>query len=169
VTEHHALPPTHREAIREIFLRRLSGYTTEQAAQLLQLTLGDFLALVERGVLDVQIRRKRRQPGEWRQATVSWNELASAAMLRWTVMQIHDALGKDADRALPRLLHPVELKSVRLPRYQLELIERLARNAGVSVEEYVYTALLGIEAAQSHAEMEQILPGFREAIEFPDA
>jgi len=162
------LPPTHREAIRTIFLRRRPEYTTREAAQLLRLTVGDFLALIERGVLDVQVRRKRKQLGGRRQALVSWNELASAAMLRWTVMQIHDALGKDADRALPRLLHPVELKSVRLPRYQVELIERLARNAGVSVEEYVYTALLGIEAAQSHAEIERVLPGFTEAVEFPN-
>ena len=161
------LPPTHREAIREIFLRRSSEYTTQQAAQLLRLTPGDFLALIERGVLDVQIRRGRR-PGGRRDAMMAWSELASAAMLRWTVMQIHDALGEDADRALPRLLHPVELKSVRLPRYQIELIERLARNAGVSVEEFVYTALLGVEAAHSHAEIERVLPGFTEAVQFPN-
>lgn len=163
------LPPTHREAIRAIFLKRRSEYTTREAAQLLRMTLGDFLAMIANGTLDVEKRRKKRQLGGPRHSMVSWKELASAAMLRWTVMQIHDALGKDADRALPRLLHPVELKSVRLPRYQVELIERLARNGGVSVEEVVYTALLGVEATESHAEIERVLPGFTEAIEFPDA
>lgn len=162
------LPPTHREAIRAIFLRRRSEYTTREAAQLLRMTLGDFLALIKNGTLDVQMRRKRRQLGGPRHAMVTWKELASAAMLRWTVMEIHDALGKDADRALPRLLHPVELKSVRLPRYQVELIERLARNEGVSVEEFIYTALLGVESKESHAEIERVLPGFTEAVQFPN-
>jgi hypothetical protein len=162
------LPPTHREAIRAIFLKRRSEYTTRDAAQLLRMTLGDFLAMIENRVLDVEIRRKKRQLGGPRHVMVSWKELASAAMLRWTVMEIHDALGKDADRALPRLLHPVELKAVRLPRYQVELIERLARHRGVSVEEYVYTALLGVEAAESHHDIERILPGFTEAVQFPN-
>lgn len=162
------LPPTHREAIREIFLRRRSEYTTQQAAQLLRMTLGDFLAMISEGILDVQVRRKRRQLGGPRHALVSWNELASAAMLRWTVMQIHDALGKEANRTLPSLLRPVELKAVRLPAYQVRLLETLAQNAGVSVEQYVYTSLLGLEVAASPETLEQMLPGFTAAIQFPN-
>jgi hypothetical protein len=163
------LPPTHREAIRAIFLRRRAEYTTQEAAQLLRMTLGDFLALISKGILDVEVRRKKRQLGGPRHTLIPWKELAAAAMLRWTVMQIHDALGKDATDVLPRLLQPVELKSVRLPRYQVELIERLAKDAGISVEEYVYTALLGVETAQSHAAIERVLPGFTDAIQFPNA
>ncbi|HEV7240463.1 MAG TPA: hypothetical protein VGQ36_14585 [Thermoanaerobaculia bacterium] len=162
------LPPTHREAIRAIFLKRRPEYTTRDAAQLLRMTLGEFLAWIETGVLDIEVRRKRRQLGGPRHALIPWKEVASAAMLRWTVVQIHDALGKDADGALPRLLWPVELKAVRLPAYQVRLLETLAQNSGVTVEEYVYTALLGVEAAASHAEIESMLPGFTEAVQFPN-
>lgn len=161
------LPPIHREAIREIFLRRRSEYTTQEAAQLLRMTVGDFLAAIERGVLDVQRRRKRKQLGGPRHAMVRWSELASAAMLRWTVMEIHDSLGKDAHGALPRLLRPVELNT-RVPEYQMRLLETLAQNAGVSVETFIYTSLLGLETAASPETLESMLPGFTEAIHFPN-
>lgn len=162
------LPPTHREAIRSIFLRRRPEYTAHEAAQLLRLNLGEFLASRENGILAVEVRRKRKQLGGPRHAMVSWNELASAAMLRWTVMQIHDALGRDAHGAIPRLLHPVELKGVRLPEYLIRLLETLAQNAGVTVEAYVYTALLSLETTTSTAEAERLVPGFTEAIRFPN-
>lgn len=158
----------HHEAIREIFLRRRSEYTTPEAAQLLRTTRENFLAWIAAGVLDVQARGRRRQLGGERHAVVRWNELASAAMLRWTVMEIHDALGEDAARVLPRLLRPVELQSVRLPEYQMQLLEVLARKERITVEGYLYTALLGLETAASHAEIERTLPGFTEAIQFPN-
>lgn len=161
------LPPIHREAIREIFLRRRSEYTTPEAARLLRMTVGEFLAASESGVLDVERRRKRRQLGGTRFAMVRWNELASVAMLRWTVMEIHDALGKDAHGALPRLLRPVELNT-RVPEYQMRLLETLAQNAGVSVETFIYTSLLGLETAASPDTLESMLPGFIEAIQFPN-
>lgn len=162
------LPSTHRSAIREIFLRRRSEYTTPEAAQLLRMTHDDFLAWRTAGVLDVEARGRRRQLGDERRAVMRWNELASAAMLRWTVMEIHDALGDDAARVLPRLLRPVELQSVRLPEYQRRLLDVLARKERITVEGYLYTALLGLETAASPAEIERMLPGFTEAIQFPN-
>lgn len=154
------LPPTDREAIREIFLRRRSEYTPQQAASLLRLNLTEGLALIDQRPA---MKRKRRH-----RTLVTWNELASAAMLRWNVMQIHDALGDDADRVMPRLLRPVEVKSLRLPEYQVRLLETLAQNDGVSVEEYLYTALLDLEVASDPEEVERLVPGFREAMRFPD-
>lgn len=162
------LGPAHREAIREIFLRRRFEYSAREAARLLRLTLGEFLAWQEVGQLNVVRRRKRKQLGGPRHPMVSWQELASAAMLRWTVMEIHDALGKDADRVMPRLLRPSELKAVRLPEYQLRLLEELARRAGVTVEEYLYEALLDLETSHPAEEIEKLLPGFTDAMKFPD-
>ena len=88
-------------------------------------------------------------------------------MLRWTPMDIYDALGKEAATTLPRLLRPVELKGVRVPEYLVRLIEYLAQRERVTVEEYVYTKLLALEADVSPDEIEQ-LPGVREAISYPD-
>ena len=162
------LPPTHRAAIRQIFLQRRREYTTQEAANLLRLKLGEFLAWIEDGLLDIEVRRKRRQLGGPRHVLIPWKELASAALLRWTVMQVHDALGKEARWVLPRLLRPVELKDVRLPEYQVRLLETLATDAGVTVEEYVYTALLDLEVAGDRKTIERLLPGFTAAMQFPE-
>lgn len=139
----------------------------KEAASLLRLNLGEALAWVESGQLHVEVRRKRKQLGGARHSLVKWNELASAAMVRWNIMQIHEALGEDANRVLPRLLRPVTLKSLRLPEYQVRLLETLAQDSGVSVDEYVFTALLNLETAGDPDEIEKLLPGFKDAIEFP--
>jgi hypothetical protein len=162
------LPPTHREAIREIFLKRRSEYTTREAASLLRLGLGELIAWIENGTLHVESKRKRKQLGGPRHSLVPWKELASAAMLRWTVLQIHDALGSEANGVLPRLFRPAELKAVRLPEYQIRLLETLAQNKGVSLEQYICDALQAIEVAADPDTMEKLLPGFKEAVMFPD-
>jgi hypothetical protein len=164
----HRLAPTHREAIREIFLRRRFEYTTHEVARLLRLNVGEVLALINAGTLAAEERRKRKQLGGPRHALIEWKELASAAMLRWTVVEIHDALGSEANRVLPRLLRPVTLKSLRLPEYQVRLIETLAQDAGVTLEEFVYGALLNLEVAGNPEDIEKLLPGFKEAMQFPD-
>lgn len=163
------LGPAHRAAIREIFLRRRTEYTAQDAARLLRLTLGELYSCMESGRLDVQRRRKRKQLGGPRRALVTWQELASAATVRWTVVQIHDALGDEANRVLPRLLRPVELKSLRLPEYQVRLLEELARNQGVTVEEYLYDAMLDLEVAGDPDTIESLVPGFAAAMRFPEA
>ncbi|HYK04024.1 MAG TPA: hypothetical protein VE974_19880 [Thermoanaerobaculia bacterium] len=168
MTNSRPLPPTHRDAIREIFLRRRIEYSTKDVARLLRLNLGEVLAMIESGELHADVRRKRKQLGGPRLAWITWNELASTALLRWTVVQVHDALGKQANRVLPRLLRPVALKSLRLPEYQVRLLETLAREAGVSLEEFVFTSLVNLETFGTPEEIERLLPGYIEAIRFPD-
>jgi hypothetical protein len=162
------LPDTHRAAIQEIFLRPRIEYTAFEAARLLQISVADMLALINEGTVHAERRRKRKQLGGPRETFMVWNELASVAMLRWTVLQIHDALGSKANTVLPTLYRPVELKKVRLPEYQIRLLETLAQNDGVSLEEYIYGVLHGLEVAADPDTMEKLLPGFKEAIRFPD-
>lgn len=147
----------HRAAIREIFLRPRNQYAAHDAARLLHLTVTELFSWTDSGCLAVRGRR----------SLVSWQELASAATLRWTVMQIHDALGDDADRILPRLLRPIELKFLRLPEYLVRLLERLAANEGVTAEEYLYATMLELEVARDPGVLESLLPGFIEATRFP--
>lgn len=161
------LPDSHRKAIREIFLRRRIEYTPEQAASLLRMNLGEVLSLIRRGVLHADVKRKRRQLGGPRRALIQWSELASYSLVRWNVLQIHDALGENANSVLPRLLRPVELKSLRLPEYQVRLIEALATRDGVSIEEFVSGALLHLEIANDPNELEKLVPGLKEAMRFP--
>ncbi len=167
VSTRRPLHPTHRAAIREIFLRRRIEYTTQEAASLLRLSILTLADAIHGGALHVENRRKRKRLGGRRYPLMTWQELASAAMLRWTPMQIHDALREHANSILPSLFRPVELKGVRLPAYQLRLLEVLAQRENVSVEEYLYTALLGLETAISSEESEQLIPGLHDALTFP--
>jgi hypothetical protein len=164
-----SLPPTHRIAIRKIFLQRRIEYPLHEAASLLRLNMGEVLAWVDSGQLHVERRPKRKQLGNRRHALVKWCDLASAALLRWNVMQIHDALGAEANSVLPRLLRPVELKSLRLPEYQVRLLQTLAQDAGVTVDEFLFNALLSLEGVGTPDEIEVLLPGYKEALEFPGA
>ena len=161
------LPDSHRKAIRVIFLRRRIEYTPEQAANLLRMNLGEVLSLIKRGVLHADVKRKRRQLGGPRRALIPWGEIASYSLVRWNMMQIHDALGEEANSVLPRLLRPVEVKSLRLPEYQVRLIETLAKRDGVSFEEFILGALLHLEIANDPEELEKLVPGLKEAMRFP--
>ncbi|HEX8617675.1 MAG TPA: hypothetical protein VF911_08850 [Thermoanaerobaculia bacterium] len=160
------LLPSDRKAIRAIFLARRTAYPMRDAANLLRLSMADALAWAESGQLHVAPARTREQLVN---ALVTWRDLASAALLRWNVMQINEALAGEADRVLPRLLRLAELRSVQLPEYQVRLLEAVARDAGVSVDELVFTALLDLETTGSPDEIENLLPGYKEAITFPDA
>lgn len=149
-------------------MKRRAEYTAWEAAQLLRLGVGEVLALIDNHTLHAEVKLKRKQLGGRRQTLLAWSEIASVAMIRWSVMQIHDALGKDADLVLPRLLRPTELKKVRLPEYQLRLLETLAQNDGVTLEEYIYEALLALEVMGDPDTIERLLPGFKDAMRFPD-
>lgn len=156
------------EAIRHIFLHRRSEYSPREAASLLGLTAPELRSWIDSGRLEIERRPSRARAGAPR-GVVSWQELASAALLRWTVLRIHDALGDDAGRVLPRLLRPVELGPLRFPEYQLRLIEIHAEAERASVEDYVHSQLLSVEVAADPDAIERLVPGFREAIAFPFA
>lgn len=162
------LPISEREAIRELFLKRRREYSMKDAARLLGLTMSDAIAWVKGGSLHVERRRGRKQLGGISKEFVTWKDLASAALLRWTVMQIHDALADEANHVLPPLLRPVELVGIQLPAYQVKLLQMLANRAGVMMDEFIHEALLSVEVECSIEDFEQMLPGFTEAITFPE-
>jgi hypothetical protein len=168
VTLGYSLPIPHRQSVRQIFLRRRTAYSVRQAAALLRLSLDEARAWVESGQLHVDTRRRRKRDDLRGRAFVTWKSLASAALLRWNVMQIHEALGAAANGVLPRLLRPVELKCLRLPEYQVRLLQLLAENEGVSLDEFVFMGLLHLETQGSPEDIEKLLPGYTEAIAFPD-
>lgn len=168
VSRTRMMPNSEREAIRELFLQRRHEYGMNEAARLLCLTMSDAVAWAKDGRLHLERRLARKQVGGFRKELVEWKDLASAALLRWTVMQIHDALATDANGVLPPLLRPVEMKGVQLPAYQVRLLELLADRARVTPDEFLYEALLSLEVSCSIEEIERMLPGFVEAITFPD-
>ena len=77
---------------------------------------------------------------------------------------IEAALGDDAASVLPEAIRLVELRA-RVPRYQREMLRKLARREGTSVD-HVLTRELE-DVASAHAEELAGVPGFAMAKQWP--
>src|SRR5438045_8913363 len=79
--------------IRELFLQRRPSYQLSEAGRLLGMT---------RRQLEREARADHedayRANGRWR---FTWRQVAHIAFRRWTLAEIHDALGTDAAAVLP--------------------------------------------------------------------
>jgi hypothetical protein len=95
---------------------------------------------------------------------VSKEELMAAAMRVWEQAVIEEALGEDAASVLPEAIRLVELRA-RVPRYQREMLQVLARMEGTSVD-HVLTRELE-DVASAHAEELAGVAGFAMAMEWP--
>lgn len=146
-----------RERIRELFLRRQPSYRLSEAAQLLGMT---------RGRLEREARADQedayRVNGRWR---FTWRQVAYLALRQWSFAAIHDALGADAQTALPPLLG-LRAVTVRLPEYLVRAIEQSAAADNRTIDDWLHHEL--IDFAGTVAErMERVIPGFRRAYLFP--
>jgi hypothetical protein len=85
-----------QQRIRLLFLQRQPSYRLTEAARLLDMTRGTLQREAERDDRDAY-----RVNGRWR---FTWRQVAYIAFRRWTLAEIHDALGADASAVLPPLL-----------------------------------------------------------------
>lgn len=148
----------HTARIRQIFLERQPHYSLSDVVRLTGISRWSVTAGIKGGEYVAQ--RERR---EYR---FTWSELAHIAMAKWPLPVIHDALGADAALALPPLLLLQELR-VRLPAYQVLMLQRLADLARVDIDSYLanyFLDLAGSEVATLDAE----IPGFKAAMRFPN-
>lgn len=146
-----------KERIRNLFLQRQEFYTLRQAAEVLGLTRH---ALIREAVLD---RRDAYQVGSrWR---FTWRQVAYVALRRWTLGEIHDALGPAAESVLPPLLSLRPL-TVALPEYIVRALETLASDHATTVDEYLHRELIDF-AGSVASQVERRIPGYRRAYLFP--
>ena len=88
-------------------------------------------------------------------------------MQQWPITAIEGELGAIAPDLLPPLLLTRKL-TVTLPGYQVEMLQRLARRRGITVDDFLADHLLDLAGGVAE-QMERTLPGFIEAMRFPDA
>jgi hypothetical protein len=93
-------------------------------------------------------------------------ELISKALETWPRETIEVALGTDVETILPFHVQLTDLHA-RVPRYQVSMLEHLARQQRTSVSEVLTRELDGV--ASSHAgPLTAALPGFATALAWPD-
>lgn len=107
-------------------------------------------------------REAYRSNGSWQ---FTWRQVALIALRRWTLVEIHDALGDDAASILPPLLS-LRTLTVRLPEYLVQALETAAAADNTTVEDWLSRELVDF-AGTVVEQMETILPGFRLAYLFP--
>src|SRR5205814_6164921 len=103
-----------------------------------------------------------RVNGRWR---FTWRQVAYIAFRRWTLAEVHDALGAEAAAILPSLLSLREVR-VRLPEYLARAIELSAAADDSTVDDWLYRELMDFAGTVADR-MERVIPGFRQAYFYP--
>lgn len=145
------------DRIRAFFLKRQERYTLTEAARLLGVSAGTVRREVE-----ADDRNAYRADGAWR---FTWRQVAYLALRRWTLAQVHEALGPDAVTVLPPLLGPQPL-TVHLPAYLVHAIAHAADDEQLSIDDWLHLEMIDFASGMVHR-MERIVPGFRRAYLFP--
>jgi hypothetical protein len=86
-------------------------------------------------------------------------------MRRWTLADIHDALGADAATVLPPLLS-LRAVTVRLPEYMVRALETVAVEEGMTLDGALHGELIDFAGTMA-ARIEKKVPGFRRAYFYP--
>jgi hypothetical protein len=143
--------------IRRLFLDPKDTYSDAEAAEILGMELLDLKRRMESG----EIEGIRTCCG----MTVSRADLISFAMDFWPQEMIEEALGDDVADAIPALVRLAKLE-VRLPRFEIVAIKRLAERDGKSVNSVLARELLDVVSANSEYLAAQIR-GFKAALHWP--
>ena len=154
--EDHAMtdPMTH---IRQLFLQPKDTYSVPEAAEILDMPLHEV-----RGWMDVgELEGIRKCAG----LVLPWGELASFGMDFWSQETVEEALGADLADAIPNLLRLADLE-VRIPRFEVLALERVAQRDGKSVDAILAHELLDFASAHSDF-LTKSIRGFKAALRWP--
>jgi hypothetical protein len=150
-------PMTINDRIRSLFLASRSTYTIGETAALLDLSWEEVSGWLENGEVEgIETERGLVLP---------WAEVVFLGMEWWGQEAVEEALGGDLPRALPELVQLAELR-VRLPRYEIAAVERVAAREGKSVDAVVARELLDFVSAEAEW-LTQEVPGFAAALAWP--
>jgi hypothetical protein len=143
--------------IRRLFLDPKDTYSDAEAAEILGIELLGLKRRIESG----EVEGVRTCRG----TTVPRQELISFAMDFWPQEKIEEALGDELANGIPELLRLAALE-VRLPRFEILALERLAERDGKSVDAVLGRELLDVVSAESNYLAEKI-PAFEAALRWP--
>jgi len=146
-----------RQNIRAVFLHRQESYC-----------LGDVARLT--GFPPAKLRREVRMG--WRDASkvngswqFTWRQLVFVALSEWTLGEILDALGSEAEAVLPPLL-TLRTVTVRLPEFILRALEMTAADHGMTLDDALHGELIDY-AGTVATRLGPRIPGYQEAYLYP--
>jgi hypothetical protein len=152
------LEPEVIERIRTIFLHQRPHVSIADATALLGWTRAEMSEAIRAG----EIETNKTATGEW----IWREELCAKALELWSFEAIEEALGRDADDALPSPLRLTDLH-VRIPRYHLAMLEHLAGRDQTTVSHVLTRELDGVAGANAE-ELSRSVVGFDDAMQWPN-
>jgi hypothetical protein len=150
-------PQADHHRIRTLFLDPQESYTLSSAARLLGVSPGTL-----RREAEADDPQAYWSNGSWQ---FSWRQVAYIALRRWSLRQMHEALGTDAATVLPPLL-TLQPLTVHLPAYLVRAMEHSAHAEQTSIDDWLYQELIDF-AGTVASRMDRVIPGFRRAYLFP--
>lgn len=152
------LIPDVAEHIRAIFLHREPYVTKKEAAALLGWSFGQLKLAITEGDIETY--------GTCRGVRIPLAEVAAIARERWQPAMIEEALGADAAAILPAPLWTRTI-TVRLPRYQVAVLDHFAQKEGVTVDAIVARRLDGLMSEHSE-DLAGVIEDFGVALNWPE-
>lgn len=146
-----------KQRIQTLFLQPADSYTLREVATLTDTPVRSLRREVAHGDRDATKVR-----GAWR---FTWRQAVYVAMARYTLTEIHDALGDAAAGALPPLL-ALRTVTLRLPAFIVCTLETIASGNGTTLDACLHQELMELAGVWAE-EMEATHPGFRRAYLFP--
>jgi hypothetical protein len=144
--------------IRDLFLNPRPTYSPAKAAEAVGMSVEQVWGFAAVGELE----GIETADG----VVVPWAELVSFAMDFWDQADVEAALGAELAAALPELLQLADLQ-VRIPRFEVVALERIAVRDGRSVDSVLARELRDLVSAQSDWLAKEI-PGFSAALSWPE-
>jgi hypothetical protein len=143
--------------MRRLFLQPEASYPLAAAARLLGMRVGALREWIGSGEIE--------STGSGEGERLPWSEVAALAVELWPQDELEQALGDDATRVMPERVRLAELH-VRVPRFEVVGMERLAAREGTSVDALVSRQLLDAVSAEGEWLTAEV-PGLGEALQWP--
>ena len=146
-------------AIRQVFLSPGAFYTPVEAAAI----LGWTVTATERAIDAGEVVVERGRSGD----RIAWQEVATLLTARSPQAAIEEALGAELASVIPEPNRLAELR-IRIPRYQIAMLAKLAERERISVDELMARHLLDLASSEA-AWLGRRIACFEAAMRWPGA
>jgi hypothetical protein len=155
---HKSRSKTTDDSIRRVFLSRQNSYAPNEAAEALGWTPSEVKRAIDAGIVTVA-------PEHWG-PRIAWREIAVMLTGRYPQAEIESALGPAMTSVIPETVRLAALQ-IRIPRYQVVMLAKLAGREGISVDELMSRHLLDLAGSEVDW-LRRRIRGFVAAMRWPE-
>jgi hypothetical protein len=141
-----------------VFLDRRDSYAPAEGAELLGWIPSEMERAIEQGTVEVA----RGRSGD----RIAWQEVVTLLTARCPQAAIEEALGPAMTSVIPEPVRLAELR-IRIPRYQVAMLAKVAERERISVDELMARHLRDVGSSESEW-LRRRVAGFEAAMRWPE-